>query len=710
MPATKPFAETVSRARAIPIENIISERGIKLKGHGVEREGPCPRCDGDDRFAINIKKQVFNCRRCGGKGAGAIDLVKFLDGVGFNEAIGRLIGEQPRPSANGHDKQQEAASKKIVAIYDYTEIDGTLLYQALRYEPKGFSQRRPDGYGGSINSLEGLNGRRVLYRWPDLEKYPDGNVFVCEGEKDADRVASLEHCATTIAGDGHWTADCIEPLKGRHVFILEDNDATGRKKALKAATALNGSAASIRIVRLPDLAEGNDVSDWLDVDPANAGRLADICIGSPAWKPTAEDQPAWMEGAFTAQQLQGMTVPPVSWIVPDMIPAEGVTLLCSKPKFGKSWLAYDLCIACTMGRFTLGTIKPAQGDVLYLALEDSKRRLQRRMGKLLPTFNEKWPDKLTITTEWRHLHEGGLDDIRAWYEQTKTSRGKPIMVTIDVLAKVRKPSGNKQLYEADYEAITGLTRLANELGIAIIVIHHTRKMAADDLMETVSGSFGVTGAVDTILVMAAKASGSVLDIRGRDVESAELAIQFSKDTCRWTILGTSAEIHVSDQRSKIIAALKEADAPMKVTELMEATSMKRNPIDLLLGKMAKDQLIQRIKMGLYAHKDYVPPPPPEGPAKPTSVHLSRSVSNGQMPQHPENKGKNEAVCPSVRSVWGSSIKVMPGGERIPFASSGKERTDQTYGQIIAQSTDKLTISSSSDLSGPQTDETEPTKH
>src|SRR6516164_3466376 len=93
---------------------------------------------------------------------------------------------------------------------------------------------------------------------------------------------------------------------------------------------------------------------------------------------TAAQQPAWKIGSFSAKELQSMIFPPLSSIVPDIIPAAGVTLLCSKPKFGKSWLAYDLSIACTTERYTLGTIKPAQGNVLYLALEDSKRRLQWR--------------------------------------------------------------------------------------------------------------------------------------------------------------------------------------------------------------------------------------------------------------------------------------------------------------------------------------------
>jgi AAA domain-containing protein len=170
-----------------------------------------------------------------------------------------------------------------------------------------------------------------------------------------------------------------------------------------------------------------------------------------------DNKTSWKSGCFTAAQLQCMQFAPITWIVSNIIPAEGVTLLSSKPKFGKSWLAYDLCIACTMDRFTLGTIKPAQGDVLYLALEDSKRRLQRRMKKLLPTFGATWPDRLKLKTEWRRLHEGGLDDIRAWHSDTKAEGGKPILVVIDVLAKVRKPVGNRPLYEADYAALADLT-------------------------------------------------------------------------------------------------------------------------------------------------------------------------------------------------------------------------------------------------------------
>jgi hypothetical protein len=317
-------------------------------------------------------------------------------------------------------------------------------------------------------------------------------------------------------------------------------------------------------------------------------------------------QPVWKRGSFTAEQLQSMEFPPAAFLVEDIIPAEGVAVLCSKPKFGKSWLAYDLGIGCTTGRFVLGEIKPAQGDVLYLALEDSRRRLHERMRKLLPT-GSLWPARLTLKTEWRRLNEGGLDDIRGWHSDVKEKGGKPILVMIDVLAKVRKPTGNRPIYEADYDALAGLARLAAELGLAILVLHHTRKMASDDLMETISGSFGIPGAADTILVMANKASGTVLDVRGRDVESRELAIEFTKDTCRWSILGRASAVHISAQRGRVLAILQDEPDGLSVAEIKVAAELPtRNAADVLLYKMTKAREIERVKRGVYRVTDTHP--------------------------------------------------------------------------------------------------------
>jgi AAA domain len=118
----------------------------------------------------------------------------------------------------------------------------------------------------------------------------------------------------------------------------------------------------------------------------------------------------WATHAIRASDLQGKAFEPLRYVLPGLIP-EGATLLVSRPKLGKSWLALDLCIAIAADRAALGSLQPAVGDVLYLALEDGERRLQRRMATLLPNANA-WPSRLTLATRWRRANDGGLADIR----------------------------------------------------------------------------------------------------------------------------------------------------------------------------------------------------------------------------------------------------------------------------------------------------------
>ena len=149
-----------------------------------------------------------------------------------------------------------------------------------RYEPKRFGHRQPDGHGGWI--YKGTH-RRVLYRWPELLRYPHATALVTEGEKDADNVAALGICPTTVAS-GKWTDDCVKALAGRDCWILEDNDDTGRKKALEAAKLRHPGANSVKIIRLPGLAEGEDISDWLDAGHTRQD-LEGVCYSTPDWEP-----------------------------------------------------------------------------------------------------------------------------------------------------------------------------------------------------------------------------------------------------------------------------------------------------------------------------------------------------------------------------------------------------------------------------------------
>src|SRR5262249_41014224 len=113
------------------------------------------------------------------------------------------------------------------------------------------------------------------------------------------------------------------------------------------------------------------------------------------------------------------------------------------------------------------------------------RRWQRRIDKLLKTFGKQWPKDLTLTNSWRRLDKGGVDDVAQWIEQTVNAR----LVILDTLASV-KPIRNQYGYTEDYESISALHRLANDKGVSIIVLHHQRKMEADDPVDTVSPRAG----------------------------------------------------------------------------------------------------------------------------------------------------------------------------------------------------------------------------
>jgi CHC2 zinc finger len=193
----------VQRARAVPIEREIERRGFKLRRAGAEHIGPCPKCGGDDRFAINTKKQIFNCRGCGAAGD-VIELVEHLDGVDFNTACTTLAG--PPPKANGKANGKDAtdrAKKVVVATFKYHDQNGDLLFVKERIEfqypdgafvlkdgkhDKTFRQRRPDSdhAGRWLSNVDGVSV--VPYRLPQVLEAiaADHPVLIVEGEAKAD--------------------------------------------------------------------------------------------------------------------------------------------------------------------------------------------------------------------------------------------------------------------------------------------------------------------------------------------------------------------------------------------------------------------------------------------------------------------------------------------------------------------------------------------
>jgi hypothetical protein len=311
------------------------------------------------------------------------------------------------------------------------------------------------------------------------------------------------------------------------------------------------------------------------------------------------EKKSWRDGLITAKDLQTKTFAPVRIILPQLIP-EGVTIVAGKPKIGKSWLSLDICLAVAANRFVLGQMKPVQGDALYLALEDNERRLKKRVDKILQSAAA--PESLEMHTEWRRVDQGGLDDIEAWCKEHPKRR----LISIDTLAKIRPIIGrSEQAYAADYRAIEGLQKLAGQYGVGIVLNHHLRKASSeDDAFDDVSGTLGLTGAADTIIVMKRHAGMVKIYVRGRDIEEAEFAAEFNKQTCRWRLVGEADEVFRSEQRQAIATALKEAKRPMSVAEVMAATERRdRHSTEVLLHKMERDGEVKHIGRGQWAHPD-----------------------------------------------------------------------------------------------------------
>lgn len=173
--------------------------------------------------------------------------------------------------------------KDIVAAYDYKDRNGKLIFQCVRYEPKSFTQRQPDGKGSWLYNLKGVT--RVLYRLPELLASDHSrSVFVCEGEKDVDLLWSKGLVATTNPmGAGKWQTGFNEFLSGREVIILPDNDAPGFDHAEQVAVSLHGLATAVKIIKLPGLPAKGDVSDWFKAGNDEAA-LCELADRAPVWK------------------------------------------------------------------------------------------------------------------------------------------------------------------------------------------------------------------------------------------------------------------------------------------------------------------------------------------------------------------------------------------------------------------------------------------
>ncbi|MCA1399349.1 AAA family ATPase [Bradyrhizobium sp. BRP56] len=292
--------------------------------------------------------------------------------------------------------------------------------------------------------------------------------------------------------------------------------------------------------------------------------------------------------------LMAAKYPPVRAIVEDYL-YEGFTVFAGRQKLGKTWLAMDWACAVCSGGYAMGSINCDTGDVLYVDLENGPRRIQGRINTLFPDERSR-PDlgRLEWMTEAPSLDQGFIDHLERWRKSVR----KPTLAVIDVLQRI-KPAGSvaRNAYENDYSAWAPLQQWATACNVAVLGLHHTKKGGADDPLEALSGSNGLSACADTTIVLDQDQNGRTLYVRGRDVEEKEAAIKF--DRGNWTVLGDAAEVNKSDQRRKILDALRNTTTPLGPKEIAAATGMKDGNVRYLLTKMAEAGEIEKQGYGLY---------------------------------------------------------------------------------------------------------------
>jgi len=231
-------------------------------------------------------------------------------------------------------------------------------------------------------------------------------------------------------------------------------------------------------------------------------------------------EPGLLDGMVDGAWLDAQTFPPLEWSVDGIVP-EGFGLLVAPPKAGKSWMVAGLGLACAAGGYALGKIAVGKRPVLYLALEDGHRRLQSRFRTIME--GQPIPAGMHVITKAQSFEVPAM--IEEWLA---LHPGEKPLIILDTLGKVKPPKrSGEDSYAADYAIGGRLKDLIDAVpGATLLVVHHTRKAESDDFVDAVSGTQGIAGSADFILVLRRKrqSAEAVLSVTGRDVPENEYAL------------------------------------------------------------------------------------------------------------------------------------------------------------------------------------------
>jgi AAA domain len=590
-----------------PVENVLARlKGVRKSLHGWVACCPAHR-DREPSLSIGLGDE------------GQVLLICFagcsLDSI--VKAMGITVADLFPTAAAASESQPEQTQRNVLTLVDLAS-DKLLHWKYLLH--LGVTEQRtgclqipyhlPDGTPAPRHRLrtalvakEGSHwskgsGEIVPYGLERLEEARKaGYLVLVEGESDCWTLWFHHFPALGLPG-----VEMVRTLKEAYLagidklYIVREPDAAGERFVQLIQEQLQAWKwpGKAYMVSLGDAKDPNELhkKNWKDFKAAFQQALdsAQPLVGAHAQ--LAPSTYEYVPTPFTLKELLAKQLPPVQWAIPDILP-EGLTLLAGKPKLGKSWLALAMALAVASGGVALGTYPVTQGEVLYLALEDNERRLQSRAQQLLASMTTV-PTSISFELRWPRLDQGGLTYVEEYLQTHPDVR----LVVIDTWARVSPKVQHRQRsqYEDEYAALTPLKHLADTYRVSILAIHHLRKMRGDDVLDEITGSIGLTGAVDGALILKRERGqhDASLFVTGRDIEhEQQLALRFDAQTAMWMLVGNAEEVRRTKERQDILDLLSE-QFPEGMTPRQVADALDKNyhTTRCLLRKMEMDGSIQ----------------------------------------------------------------------------------------------------------------------
>ncbi len=473
--------------------NALESQGCQPRKSGTGHLAKCPAHD-DQNPSLSVTenrdgKVLVNCHA--GCAPEAV-----LDALGLDWAdLFPDGGDTPPARARTQQGKQDA-------VYPYFSESGELLYEVVRYRnPKTFRQRRPDGNGGYVWKLDGVD--RVLYRLPELREAvaaePPVPVLVTEGEKDADNLCALGFVATTAAGGAgaKWLPQYSESIRGADVVIVPDNDRPGGNYRDKIGEALQGTALSVRVLTVPE--PHKDVSDWIKAG-AEAADIQAAIDTAPEWKPPAATDKA----GPVLVNLADVEAKAVSFLWEPYIPRGKITIVEGNPGMGKTSLVLKLAAHLTRGELLpgeTGSREPA--NVIYLTCEDGiadtiKPRFTGYGGdssRFYVLQNRRVEDPDTGNVRETLITLQDLSDLASAIETVR-----PVLVVIDPVQAFLGPKVDMNKANEVRPVMASLGQLAETYDFAVVLIRHLGQSGKDRAIFHGIGSIDFSAVARSILL------------------------------------------------------------------------------------------------------------------------------------------------------------------------------------------------------------------